>query len=70
MSYEYFYRCLTKNSTAVVELEIARPVCLELYQDYRELGRFMLRSEGSTIAAGLVTKVYTLMQKQTNTFSS
>ena len=50
-------RCLTKNSTAVIELEIARPVCMELYQDCRELGRFMLRSGGGTIAAGVVTKV-------------
>ena len=30
---------------------------MELYQDCRELGRFMLRSGGTTIAAGVVTKV-------------
>ena len=50
-------RCLTKNSTAVVHLEVSRPVCIELYQDCRDLGRFMLRSGGTTIAAGVVTKV-------------
>ena len=51
-------RCLTKNSTAVIQLEVSRPVCMELYQDCRELGRFMLRSGGATIAAGVVTKVH------------
>ena len=51
-------RCLTKNSTAVIQLDISRPLCMELYQDCRELGRFMLRSGGTTIAAGVVTKVY------------
>ena len=51
-------RCLTKNSTVVIQLEVSRPVCMELYQDCRELGRFMLRSGGATIAAGVVTKVH------------
>ncbi len=50
-------RCLTKNNNAVIELEINRPVCIELYKEYRDLGRFMLRYGGSTIAAGLVTQV-------------
>ena len=46
-----------KQSTAVIQLEVQRPVCLELYQDCKDLGRFMLRSKGNTIAAGMVTKV-------------
>lgn len=50
-------RCLMKQSTAVIQLEVQRPVCLELYQDCKDLGRFMLRSKGNTIAAGMVTKV-------------
>lgn len=50
-------RCLTKNTTANIELELSRPVCLELYQDCRDLGRFMLRYGGKTIAAGIVTEV-------------
>ncbi|XP_045158816.2 HBS1-like protein isoform X2 [Mercenaria mercenaria] len=50
-------KCLTKNSSAVIELEYERPVCLELYKDNKELGRFMLRSSGHTIAAGLVEGV-------------
>lgn len=50
-------RCLTKNSSAVVEIEVMKPICLEVYKDFKELGRFMLRSSGSTIAAGLVTEI-------------
>ncbi|XP_067142522.1 HBS1-like protein isoform X1 [Centruroides vittatus] len=50
-------RCLTKNSSAIIELEVNRPVCLELYRDLRELGRFMLRCGGTTIAAGVVTDI-------------
>lgn len=42
---------------AVVEIQTQRPVSLELYKDYKELGRFMLRYVGSTIAAGVVTEV-------------
>ena len=52
-----FGRCLTKNSTANVELELSRPVCVELYKEYKDLGRFMLRYGGRTIAAGIVTEV-------------
>ena len=50
-------RCLTRNSNAVVELEISHAICMELYRDIKELGRFMLRVGGITIAAGLVTQV-------------
>jgi elongation factor 1 alpha-like protein len=42
---------------AIVEVQTQRPVALELYKDYKELGRFMLRYVGSTIAAGVVTEV-------------
>ncbi|KAK4317282.1 hypothetical protein Pmani_011622 [Petrolisthes manimaculis] len=50
-------RALVKNTAALVELEFTRPLCLELFRDYKDLGRFMLRSSGSTIAAGLITQV-------------
>jgi len=53
------FRCLVKNTNALVEIEVARPICLELYSNCKDLGRFMLRSSGSTIAAGLVTEVHT-----------
>ncbi|KAG7160014.1 HBS1-like protein-like [Homarus americanus] len=50
-------RALVKNTAAIVELEFTRPLCLELFRDFKELGRFMLRTGGSTVAAGLVTQI-------------
>jgi len=50
-------RCLLRNHSGVVELEFESPVCLELFRDSKELGRFMLRHAGHTIAAGLVEEV-------------
>jgi elongation factor 1 alpha-like protein len=34
---------------------------MELYRDIKELGRFMLRVGGITVAAGLVTQVQKLL---------
>lgn len=50
-------RALTKGVSAMVVMETVRPMCVELYRDVKELGRFMLRVSGVTIAAGLITKV-------------
>ncbi|XP_035664390.1 HBS1-like protein isoform X2 [Branchiostoma floridae] len=50
-------RCLSKGNNAVVEVELNRPVCLELYKDNKDLGRFMLRYGSATIAAGVVTEI-------------
>ncbi|XP_043517946.1 HBS1-like protein isoform X4 [Frieseomelitta varia] len=50
-------RCLPKNSSAIIEITTQNPVCMELYKDIKELGRIMLRVEGTTIAAGLITKI-------------
>lgn len=51
-------RCLGKNSNAVVEITTEAPICLELYSNIKELGRFMLRSGGKTIAAGMAIEIY------------
>ncbi|KAL3867651.1 hypothetical protein ACJMK2_040522 [Sinanodonta woodiana] len=50
-------KCLTKNTSAVIEIEFERPICLELFKDNKDLGRFMLRNSGHTIAAGLIEEV-------------
>jgi len=50
-------RCLTKNTSGIVDIQLSKPICLERYQDYKELGRFMLRSKGVTIAAGIIEKI-------------
>lgn len=59
-------RCLAKGMNAIVEIQTQRPVSLELYKDYKELGRFMLRYVGSTIAAGVVTEVQQLLLRYRN----
>jgi len=51
-------RCLTGNQSAIVEISVSRPIPVELYKNYRELGRFMLRSGGHTVAAGMVTQIF------------
>lgn len=60
MSYFADFRCLTKNTSAVIEVELERAICVELYRDVKDLGRFMLRYGGSTIAAGLVIEVISI----------
>nr|KAF6505421.1 HBS1 like translational GTPase [Rousettus aegyptiacus] len=50
-------KLLNKGQNALVELQTQRPIALELYKDFKELGRFMLRYSGSTIAAGVVTEI-------------
>lgn len=51
-------RILAKNSSAQVEVITDSPVCIETYAESKELGRFMLRSGGKTIAAGMITDIY------------
>ncbi|GJQ76877.1 hypothetical protein Trydic_g15082 [Trypoxylus dichotomus] len=50
-------RFLSKNTSALVEIQTTRPIALELYNDCKELGRVMLRVGGVTIAAGLIMKI-------------
>ena len=51
-------RCIAKNCNAIVEISIDSPICVEQYSNIKELGRFMLRAGGKTIAAGIVTDIY------------
>ncbi|KAK9766011.1 hypothetical protein K7432_005217 [Basidiobolus ranarum] len=51
-------RCLTKSTTATVEIKTQRPLCLETYKEFKDLGRVMLRKGGDTIAAGIIVEIY------------
>ena len=51
-------RVLAENSRALVEISTDNLICLESYAESKELGRFMLRVGGKTIAAGMVTDIY------------
>ncbi|EGC31114.1 hypothetical protein DICPUDRAFT_5246, partial [Dictyostelium purpureum] len=57
-------RCVSDTCTAVVEIQLGRLSCLELYNDYRQLGRFTLRESGKTIAAGLITEFIDKKKKE------
>ena len=35
----YLFRRLTKNSNAKVVIHTYKPVCVELYKDYKDIGR-------------------------------
>lgn len=50
-------RCLAANSSGIVEIETPKPISIENYSDFKDLGRIMLRYRGATVAAGLVSKV-------------
>ncbi|KAJ3066280.1 HBS1-like protein [Podochytrium sp. JEL0797] len=50
-------RALPKNVTAIVHLKMDRPICVELAKDSRELGRLMIRSGSTVVAAGIVTEI-------------
>ncbi|KAI8394259.1 P-loop containing nucleoside triphosphate hydrolase protein [Radiomyces spectabilis] len=51
-------RHLSKGATAKVRINMPlRPIPLETFKDNKNLGRVMLRREGETVAAGIVTEV-------------
>ena len=52
-------RCLVKGQSAKLEVVPTRPLPLEVYADYRALGRVALRDGGRTLAVGIVTAVQT-----------
>ncbi|KAL5559374.1 hypothetical protein UlMin_035585 [Ulmus minor] len=50
-------RCLTAKQSAVVEVILQGPVCVEEFSSSRALGRVFLRSLGRTVAVGIVTRI-------------
>jgi elongation factor 1 alpha-like protein len=51
-------RVLPRHSTAIVELTTRNKICLELFRNYRELGRFTLRRGNESVACGICVKLY------------
>jgi len=45
------------GAVAVVQLAVEKPICVELFSDVPQLGRFTLRDEGRTIAVGKIVKL-------------
>lgn len=52
-------RYLISGQTAIIEIELQenRKMPLETFKKNKELGRFILRKEGSTIAAGIIDEI-------------
>ncbi len=50
-------KTIKTGDSAIVKIAPLRPIVLETFKDYPELGRFALRDMGSTVAAGIVREV-------------
>ncbi|XP_023745666.1 uncharacterized protein LOC111893814 isoform X1 [Lactuca sativa] len=50
-------RCLVSKQTAIVEVMLQGEVCVDEFSSSRALGRVFLRSSGTTVAVGVVTRV-------------
>ena len=50
-------KTIKTGDSAIVKITPLRPVVLETFKDYPELGRFALRDMGSTVAAGIVREI-------------
>ncbi|KAG8066729.1 hypothetical protein GUJ93_ZPchr0004g40282 [Zizania palustris] len=50
-------RFLTARQTAVIEVKLDKEVCVEEFSTLKALGRVFLRSQGNTIAVGIVSRV-------------
>lgn len=50
-------KSLKTGDSALVKIQPLRPLCIEPFKEFPELGRFALRDMGTTIAAGVVREV-------------
>jgi elongation factor 1-alpha len=50
-------KTIKTGDSAIVKITPLRPIVLETFKEYPELGRFALRDMGSTVAAGIVREI-------------
>src|SRR5208337_247726 len=50
-------KTIRTGDSAIVRIQPLRPIVLETFKDFPELGRFALRDMGSTVAAGIVREI-------------
>ncbi len=50
-------KTIKTGDSAIVKIQPLRPIVLETFKEYPELGRFALRDMGSTVAAGIVREI-------------
>lgn len=50
-------RCVKQGDVVIAKMQLAGAICIEAFADFPQMGRFILRDEGKTIAIGKVLKV-------------
>ncbi|GMI92400.1 Super Killer 7, Hsp70 subfamily B Suppressor 1 [Hibiscus trionum] len=50
-------RCIVAKQSAIVEVVLQEPVCIEEFSKCKALGRVFLRTLGRTVAVGIVTRI-------------
>ena len=50
---------IKKNELAIVKMQPIKKMCLELYSEIPEMGRFAVRDMGRTVAVGIVKEIKT-----------
>lgn len=53
----HLFRCLLKNQNAIVKIKLDEKTCLELFSNYKTLGRATIRDGQKTIAAGIIIEL-------------
>ncbi|XP_071715981.1 uncharacterized protein [Rutidosis leptorrhynchoides] len=56
-------RCLLAKQSAIVEVVLQEVVCVDEFSSSRALGRVFLRSSGTTVAVGVVSRIIATDQK-------
>lgn len=53
-------RMLPHKCTAIVDVRLDRPLCMDVFEESAQFGRFLLRTNSKSAAAGIVTSLLTL----------
>ena len=48
---------MPKNVAAEIEIQMEKPICIEVSKSSKELGRFTLRSGVTVVGAGVVVEI-------------
>ena len=50
-------KCLLKNQSSIVEIKLEDRACLELFSNYKQMGRITIRDGKKTLATGIITEL-------------
>ena len=50
-------KTIKTGDSAIVRIQPLRPLVIETFKEYSELGRYALRDMGATVAAGIVREI-------------